>query len=294
MVMTVIMEDAAASLQGDDRRSFDAGMLSSLLYADDTLLLATSPKKLERFLAAVQREGSKFGLQLHADKFQLLSVGCDAPVHNTDGTIISRTDGMTYLGAMVTSDGRTSQELARRIGAANTDFRALAKIWRHSSLSRARKVQIFNATVVPKLTYGLATSWLNTAERRRLNGFQCRCLRSIWGIQPAFLSRISNQTVLEKAGQQPLTSALAKQQLLLFGKAARAPASSTLRSSVFCPGSLRPATDRYVRRRGRPCLEWAVQVHKLAAQAVGSAADVATVVAQPEEIWQRLIFACSF
>ena len=156
---------------------------------------------------------------------------------------------MTYLGALVTDDGRVHQELARRLGAAGAYFRKLSKVWQHSALSRTKKVRVFNATVISALTYGLATAWLNTAERRRLDGFHNRCLRRIWGIKPSFLSRVSNASVISLTGQKPLSTILAAQQLLLYGKVARAPTGSLLRDSTFCPNSLRPATEVYTETR---------------------------------------------
>ena len=70
--------------------------------------------------------------------------------------------------------------------------------------------------------------------------------------------------------QMPLTRSLEKQQLLLYGKAARQKEESLMRECAFCPGSLRPATDRYVRRVGRPRLDWTTEMYKMATQAAGA------------------------
>ena len=129
----------------------------------------------------------------------------------------------------------------------------------HSSLSRARKVYAFEAIIVSRLVYGLCTAWLSVSERRRVDGFQIRCIRQTWNIKRAFLLRISNKSVLETAAQKPLSETLLHQQVLLYGKAAQSPHESILRGLVFCPGSLRPSADRYVRRVGRPRHEWAAQ-----------------------------------
>ena len=200
---------------------------------------------------------------------------------------------MTYLGALINDTGRIQLELSRRVGAASADFRALSRIWRHSSLSRARKLEMFNATVVPKVTYALSTAWLNTAERRRLNGFQCQCLRTIWGIQPSFISRVSNQTVLERTAQKPLSHLLAKQQLLLFGKVARAPEGSIMRDVTFCHKTLSPATEMYVRRRGRPRQEWASELSKLATRLAGSYHELYRTIGSETNWCRRVTTFCN-
>lgn len=283
MTMTVVMEDAAAGLDDTDRQLIRTHALAALLYADDTLLLGASAASVGRFLAAVQKAGAAFGLVLHAKKFQLIGINSTGPVRNTAGEIIQPQPEMVYLGALINAEGRASRELAQRSGAASADFRALPRAWRHATLSRTRKLHIYNAVVVSKLTYGLATAWWNMAERRRLDGFHNRCLRSIWGIKPAYVSRVSNRTVLATTGQKPLTHHLARQQLLPFGKVARAEEGSLMRESAFCPKTLQAATGRFIRKRGRPRHEWVDQVVKLALQITGTYHELKRTVASEHE-----------
>ena len=56
----------------------------------------------------------------------------------------------------------------------------------------------------------------------------------------------------------------------LLGKVIRAPESNPLRSVSFAPGRWLPATDRYVRRQGRPSKEWIPEVLKLSWRIFGS------------------------
>ena len=55
---------------------------------------------------------------------------------------------------------------------------------------------------------------------------------------------------------------LLRHQLLLFGRVARAPANDPLRVLTFVPGSVDPATGRYIRKVGRPRNEWAVMLQR--------------------------------
>ena len=93
-------------------------------------------------------------------------------------------------------------------------FGKLARVWRHSTLHPQQKIRIFQACVVSKLLYCLHTMWLNKAELRKIDGFQC--LRSILYIPPPYISRISNATVLQKNDWQPLSAILKFRQLSLF------------------------------------------------------------------------------
>ena len=111
--------------------------------------------------------------------------------------------------------------------------------------------------------YGLSSAWLNVAEMRRLNGFQCRCLRVILRIRPAFVSRVSNAKVLAESMQPSLGQQLLKQQLLLYGRVARSLTTNPLRKVTFS-NDLESVTAHFVRRQGRPRNEWAVMLHRAA------------------------------
>ena len=73
-------------------------------------------------------------------------------------------------------------------------------------------------------------------------------------VMPAFISRVSNASVLKKSGHKAATDLLGKRQLQLLGKILRTTDGHPLKAVSFCPG-FRPATDRFVRRIGRPSKE---------------------------------------
>jgi hypothetical protein len=115
---------------------------------------------------------------------------------------------------------------------------------------------LYKALVEAKFVYGLSTAWFCKAARARLDGFQNRCLRRIFSIQPSFISRVPNAEVLAVAQQPKLSTILLRRQRLLFGKIARLPVGHPMRSSTFTGASLTPAVEQYVRRVGRPKDNW--------------------------------------
>ena len=147
------------------------------------------------------------------------------------------------------------------------------------------KIRIFQAVVVTRLLYGLSSAWLSVAEVRRLNGFQAWCLRKVAGIKRSFVSRVSNATVLQKNSQKQLGEQLLKQQVLLYGKVARAQAGDMLRDLAFVPGTQQPTTDQYVRRVGRPRNEWAVMLRR---EAFKMSPQAETII-HDRRLWQRVV-----
>ena len=138
------------------------------------------------------------------------------------------------------------------------------------------------------MLYCLSCLCLCAAERRRLDGFQNRCLCKILGIQPSYYSRVSNAEILRKSGHQRATLLLQQRQLLLFGKVARTEPGHPLREASFIPGSLQAATDRYIRRKGRPRREWVPEVRKLAFAVTGGHANPCLQMQDPQ-IWKQTV-----
>ena len=213
---------------------------------------------------------------------------CPGADVTSDAGVIEPQSNLLYLGSLISDDGRVVAELQKKLGIANGDFRKLSRIWRHSSLGRRRKLQILDALIFSKLLYGLPATWLNASERRKLNGFQNRCLRSVWGIQTAYLSRVSNAKVLQVTGQGQLTKTLEKRQLLLYGRVARQTDSSPMREVTFSPGTLQPAVDRFVRKVGRPRSNWTTEVGKLALKAAGGLRQLQDTLFEPNA-WMNVV-----
>ena len=262
MLMSVMVRDAVCTLSPSSQNIFGTDLLNAVLYADDTLVIGAAEGRVQELLDSIATIGGNYSMELHWSKFQLLQVNGTYRLSAPDGSVIAPSEVMTYLGAAIYADGGVKSELNRRIGTAWADFSKLARLWRHTSLTRTRKLQIFNAVIASRLLYSLNSAWLNVAEIRRLNGFQCRCLRAILGIKAAFISRVSNASVLHQSAQIKFGQELLRQQLLLYGRIARAADDHPLRKLTFVPGTLRSAASRYVRRVGRPRNEWAAMLAK--------------------------------
>ena len=137
-----------------------------------------------------------------------------------------------------------------------------------------------------KLLYGLHTAWLAKAERRKLDGFQARCLRRILNIPPSYYSRVSNNSVLSTAGVRKLSDRLLEAQLLLFGKAARAPEGYPLHECVFEGNGVNVRGHAGNRRRGRPRMTWATEVHREALKACND--ELQTCILN-EQMWKKIV-----
>ena len=211
-------------------------------------------------------------------------------VYKPEGQQIPAQHSMTYLGTLLSDDGQISSQLGRRIGVAKSEFIALSKVWRHSALTRQRKLFLFSSLVESKLLYALSCACLTVAEQRRLNGFQVKCIRQIWGIKPSYWSRVSNVEVLRLAGHRSATTLLDLQQLQFLGRILRQPESRPLRAASFrkVGGVIQPGNSQFVRRVGRPRKEWVRTVLDIAYGITGGSEQLCAA-ASDANAWKRYL-----
>ena len=209
ILMTVLLTDAKAKLTDTlGVQLADNFITNELVYADDTLLIDVSGKVLQQYMECVGEMGCEYGLEFNWSKLEMLAVRSDEKILSIDGSEVASKSSIKYLGCLLSADGAIQSELSRRLGLAAADFKALCRVWAHASINRTRKLQIYKGCVESTLMYGLHTCWLNKSQRRRLDGFQARCLRRLLGILPSFLSHVPNKDVLSAAGTAPLSTTL--------------------------------------------------------------------------------------
>jgi hypothetical protein len=155
--------------------------------------MGVSSVHLEEHLRAVAEAGGHYGLEPRQASTSQRSLRDRSSAERRDGSEPED----AYLGSLVSEDGRSCTEVARRIGRAGCDFKALAKVWRRSNLSRERKVQIYKVCIELQLLYGLAVSVLVKVDLKELDEFQSRCLRTMFNIKAACVSQVSNAKVLK-------------------------------------------------------------------------------------------------
>ena len=200
IVMTVLLFDASAKFAMEvETRQPCVLLVNELVYADDTLVVATDPCRAETHMRCIEAMGMNYGLRLNWKKCEVLPIGCEASIAAPDGSYLTCKSSISYLGSYLDATGAGGPEICRRLGEAKGQFDKLARVWRHSTLHPQQKIRIFQACVVSKLLCCLHTMWLNKAELRKIDGFQAKCLRSILHIPPPYISRVSNATVLQEA-----------------------------------------------------------------------------------------------
>ena len=288
-LMTVLMHDARRLLSEAGTQLSGRLVCHEILYADDTLIIDTDKDVVHEFMTAISDVGQTLGLTLNWAKVETLAIRTEASIRAPSGEQIAQKESIQYLGATLAADGKIHHELARRIGAATADFKTLQKVWNHSTLNIRRKLRLFEAYVTSKVTYNLHVAWLNKSERRRLDGFCCRCLRRIMHIPSAFHSRVSNDEVFRRARVRPLSQVLLDRQSNYLHKLANLPNDSQLRASIFVPGSFHLSSPDGGRRVGRPRAEWGERVWRAALEVTGGEATLRQFLIGNASTWRNKV-----
>jgi len=68
---------------------------------------------------------------------------------------LEQVEEFSYLGSVMTEDGKCRKYIKRKIGLASTMVNKFSKLWRINTVSNKMKVKLYETFVVPVLLYGL-------------------------------------------------------------------------------------------------------------------------------------------
>ena len=130
--------------------------------------------------------------------FSRKQVDCGVEV---DGRKLENVRKQTYLGEILSEDGRMECELEKRIGAALSAAGAgKSQVFESRELSRSAKMLVYKAMIEPTLTYG-AESWvLKEREKQRVQAAEMRVLRKIAGVKR--IDHVRNDDIRTQLGQE--------------------------------------------------------------------------------------------
>ena len=211
-------------INDEDGFKIGGNNITNIRYADDTTLIAESPAKLQRLLDVVVEESKKKGLSINRKKTFCMTISKDNMnvqySLKINGESIQHVNKFNYLGSLITSDGRSSAEVKKRIATAKEVFQRMSKILKSRSLSLNTRVRVLNCYVIPVLTYGSETWTITPTLRRRLEATEMWFLRRMLRIP--WTDHITNEEVLRRAKcQRKLILNIRRRQLLFLGHVIR-------------------------------------------------------------------------
>ena len=244
--------------QGFRGASFGEVGFTDLDFADDAVIFAETMRDLVLFLEALAREAECLGLHVSwmKTKIQHFIQAVDQVCSTVTccGEQVQVVDSFPYLGSRVSSDGKSDEDITRRLGLAWGAMSALGvRVWRSRHLSRMTKVEVFKRLVLPVLLYGCETWTLTEKLRARLDAFGTINLRRILGYK--WNDFIPNKQVLQESSMINISKLVLERQKSMFGHVARFPNGDPAHQILSCGNP-----PLWKRGRGRPPHTWLKQM----------------------------------
>ena len=201
------------------------GNVVDLDFAGDVALLADTWMVLVGMVMRMELVTQRFGINISAKKNEVVYVGRgsgDVRVEdvNLRGETIRQVSDFTYLGSVVTSDGKVKEDIEKRRAGARRAFGQLRRrLWKRGEISLRVKMKIFNAIVIPVLLYGASAWALTRTEETRLDSLEMGMLRSIAGVR--WDDFVRNAEIRERLRQPPVSLKLRRARLKWFGHVER-------------------------------------------------------------------------
>ncbi|KAK3558768.1 hypothetical protein QTP86_028769 [Hemibagrus guttatus] len=278
VLFIVFMDRISRCSQGLEGVRFGDHRISSLIFADDVVLLASSGLDLQHALGRFAAECEAAGMRVSTLKSEAMvldrkKVVCTLQV---GGEVLPQVEEFKYLGVLFTSEGRMDREIDRWIGAAAAVMRSMYRsVVVKKELSRKAKLSIYQSIYIPTLTYGHELWVMTERVRSQIQAAEMSFLRRVAG--RSLRDRVRSSVTREELGVEPLLLHIERGQLRWLGHLFRMP-PGRLPGEVFraCPTGKRP--------RGRPRTRWRDYVFRLAWERLGVTPEELEEVAREREI----------
>src|SRR5215469_7963058 len=172
-----------------------------LMYADDTLLVEESEEGLQAVMNVFSRVCERRKVCINEGKSKVMRMGEGGNIQNMEirlgVVVVGQVDNYKYLGININANGDMKEEMCCRIrGGRSARGGGVREVWKKGRMTMERKRRIYESVVVPKVMYGSELWVLSAKERKAIEVFEMKGLRSMCGIRVS--DRIRNERIRER------------------------------------------------------------------------------------------------
>ena len=221
--------------------------LNQLLFADDTVVVADSERKLCQLVTEFGRVCERRKLRVNVGKSKVMRCtrNEDGASLNVmlNGEALEEVDQFKYLGSVIAANGGVEADVRHRVNEGCKVLGALKGVMKNRGLGmNVEKV------VVSTVMYGSESWGMKVTERQKLNVFAMKCLRGMTGVSQ--LDRVRNEVVRARTGvRRELAARVDMNVLRWFGHVERMDNDRLLKKVMNAKVDGRSA-------RGRPRFGW--------------------------------------
>ncbi|KAK3530440.1 hypothetical protein QTP86_024352 [Hemibagrus guttatus] len=283
VLFIVFMDRIYRRSQGLEGVRFGDHRISSLIFADDVVLLAPSSLDLQHALGHFAAECEAAGMRVSTSKSEAMvldwkKVACTLQV---EGEVLPQVEEFKYLGVLFMSEGRMDREIDRRISAVAAVMRSMYRsVVVKKELSRKAKLSIYQSIYIPTLTYGHELWVMTERVRSRIQAAEMSFLHRVAG--RSLRDRVRSSVTWEELRVEPLLLHIERGQLRWLGHLFRMPPGRL-------PGEVFRACLTGKRPWGRPRTRWRDYVSQLAWEYLGVPPEELEELSGEREVWASLL-----
>lgn len=194
-----------------------------------------------------------------------------------DGTKVPNTDKAEYLGGYLNEKSDPMMEVNRRIGVAAFARKKLEMFWKRGTVSKRKRLLMYDAIVGSKLTYALHTLPIPERAYKRLDAFYFKGLRQIMGWTTTYgqmqqreqktntnvaqLKAVNNELKNNKKLTQfkAISTRLQEKSHAMLGEILRRPEKDPVRETLISGTAWNLLV---ICRVGRPRVNWIIETAK--------------------------------
>lgn len=254
-------------------------------YADDIDIVARSEQALKEAFTSFEIAAREFGLRVNEQKTKYMRAGSSgdhAAFLDIGPYKFQRVETFVYLGSEVNSCNNVSQDINRRINAANRCFHGLLKHFKSKNLSSRTKINLYKTLIRPVLTYGSETWATTKTDEAKLLIFERLVLRRVFGgvKEGEIWRRRKNRELYDVFDNDDIVRVIKLGRLRWAGHVARM-------NDREIPKKILTEELHRARRVGRPRTRWRDGVDLDARNLLNARNWIAA--AQDRAVWQRLL-----
>ena len=226
LLFIIYMNDIIKNCHFEGGLNFANNKIMSLAYADDLVLLAESEVELQANINKFNNVCIDFGMKISVGKTKVMKISKkEGKINCKIGEdVIEQVSSFSYLGCIISEDGKLDKEFDSRIAKANAVSSQLRNtLFSKKEVSTKTKLSIHRAIFRPIITYG-SESWVDTnSSIQKLEVADMRVLRMVSGIRrwDQWQDNISNDDIRGKLGVNDIDETARQSRLRWWGHVQR-------------------------------------------------------------------------
>ncbi|KAI5751137.1 hypothetical protein M8J77_004668 [Diaphorina citri] len=192
--------------------------IKSIKYADDQAIMAETEEELQNMLEKVSKVGQDLGMKINIGKTKVMKISKNESNINIklEGQQLEQITSFKYLGAIVNSNGSSTEEIKSRTGMAKSSYKKVRNLLTARKIPVSLRVRFAKCYVWSVLLYGCESWIIRRREEKYLESFEMWLWRRMEGVK--WTDKVRNEEVLKRMGEKrTLMGAIRKRKTSWLG-----------------------------------------------------------------------------